>query len=135
MTKEELRAYRDLRAELEQLGRLSEELDARLYAPGSPKYDGLPRTSSGGPSDGLTAKLAKRAELRQLYDTKAAELYGAALRVEQALADLPARERTLCRAYYLEGMTWEQVCGVMSYSWSQVHRIHADALRRLTASR
>ena len=33
--------------------------------------------------------------------------------------------------HYMEGMTWEQVCMKMNYSWCQIHRFHKKALENL----
>ena len=51
--------------------------------------------------------------------------------IESAIDSLPAKHRTLCRLYYIEGRTWAQVCEKMNYGLSQIHRIHSEALQRL----
>ena len=70
-------------------------------------------------------------ELLQLYQTKVAELTAKLEEIEAAIEPLAPRERTLLRLYYINGLTWEQVCVAMSYSWMQVHRIHSKALEAL----
>ncbi len=40
-----------------------------------------------------------------------------------------SNRRTLLLLRYVRFKTWEQIAVGMQYSWSQVHRIHADALR------
>ena len=40
------------------------------------------------------------------------------------------KEKELLTYRYLRGYSWEKVCIVMNYSWKQIHRIHAEALRK-----
>lgn len=42
-----------------------------------------------------------------------------------------SRYRTLLTARYLSFRTWEQICVDLSYSWRQVHRVHAEALSEI----
>lgn len=39
------------------------------------------------------------------------------------------KEKDLLTYRYLRGYSWEKVCIVMNYSWKQIHRIHASALK------
>jgi RNA polymerase sigma factor (sigma-70 family) len=65
------------------------------------------------------------------YRQKAAELSTALAEIEDAIEVLEPRERTLIRLHYAQGLTWEEVCVAMNYSWRQIHRIHAKALALL----
>lgn len=131
MTKEQLRAYRDIKLELNILKDTIKNLEATLYGPRSQQLDGMPRSGSskkGGPFEDLAAK---RLEAIQLYYEKAESLEADLLKIEEAIEVLGPKERTLIRLYYLDGLTWEQVCVKMSYSWRQIHRIHGKALEIL----
>ncbi len=133
MTKEQLRAYRDIKLERDRLSTLIEEVEAVLYSPRSPKLDGMPR---GGSAPGSLVEEAaiKHAELLEKYRRKVAELSAALVEIENAIEVLEPRERTLIRLYYVQGLTWEEVCVAMNYSWRQIHRIHAKALEALKSA-
>lgn len=75
--------------------------------------------------------IAGHQALLKLYQDKMDRMAEELLAIEQAIDRLPVRERAILRRYYLQGMTWEEVCVAEHYSWRQVHRIHARALERL----
>lgn len=133
MTKERLRAYRALKQERDQIRELIEELETGLYSPKVPRLDAVP--GGGGQLPGgvtpTDAKIDKRDELLALYADKCTQMDAELLAIEQAIDCLDPRERTLLRLHYTQGLTWEDVCHVMSYSWRQVHRIHDKALEKL----
>lgn len=126
MTKAQLRAYRDLKREKDDLER---KVAALEYGTGGLRLDGMPR--SGKISDPTGSQAIDHTQVRDLYRQKAAELDKAILEVENAIEVLEPRERTLIRLYYCDGLTWEEVCVAMSYSWRQVHRFHKQALEKL----
>lgn len=129
MTKERLRTYRDLRRELRQIERKVESIETALYSPKIPRLTGMPTAPGGGNTKEDLA--AKHLELLEYYNTKKAELAAEQLSIELAIDALPYRERTLLRLYYIDGLTWEEVCVNMSYGWTQTHKIHGKALRML----
>lgn len=126
MTKARLRAYRDIKLERD---RLEAMVTALEYGTGGLRMDGMPR--SGKISDPTGNQAIDHTHVRDLYLQKVAELDKALVEIEQAIECLEPRERTLIRLYYVEGLTWEEVCVEMSYSWRQIHRIHARALEQL----
>lgn len=132
MNKQQLRDYRDLILEARQVAKQLQAMEATLYGPSSPRLDGMPRSSSAGAS-AVERAAERHAALLDRYRERQAELSEAVLEIETAINSLPTKERTLCRYYYIQGLTWEQVCVEMNYSWSQVHRIHAKALRLISA--
>lgn len=99
MTKEQLKAYRDIKRELSELKALMRETE-RLDLD----------------------------ELRLLYVNKCNELTAALRKIEQAIETLEPTERTLMRLRYIEGRHWQDICLRIHYSWAQTHRIHAQAL-------
>lgn len=126
MTKAKLRAYRDIKLERDRL----EAMVARIeYGLNGLRMDGMPR--SGKVSDPTGQQAIEHTRVMDLYMQKAAELDKALLEIEAAIECLGPRERTLIRLYYVDGLTWEEVCVAMTYSWRQVHRIHAQALEQL----
>ena len=130
MTKEQLRAYRDIKLERDQLQDMIEELEGRIYAPRAQQLDAVP---SGTHQHVSAVEIAaiNHADLLDRYWVKVAELDEALAEIEAAIDTLPPRERTLIRLYYAQGLTWEEVCVEMNYSWRQIHRIHGAALAAL----
>lgn len=131
MTKDRLRGYRDKLAERDQLRRLLETLDTSKGDPRRQRLDGMPTRGKGGKRDTLQKGYESREQVREIWQAKDAELSQELLEIEQALDSLPSRERRVLRCYYVQGMTWEQVCVETCYSWRQVHRIHTGALKML----
>ena len=117
--KARLRDYRDQAAELAQLREL---------------IGGL-QDSKGDPRPGhyIAPGYDRRERLEARYHAKAEELAAELLSVEELLEGLPPRERVVLRCYYVQGLTWEQACEAVHYSWRQIHRIHSGALIRLAA--
>jgi RNA polymerase sigma factor (sigma-70 family) len=130
MTKERLKAYRSIKLERDRLITMIEELEAQMKSPRSQRLDGMPRGGSA-PSSPVENLVVKHTELIDRYQQKVAELTEAAGEIENAIEVLAPRERTLIRLHYIQGLTWEEVCVAMSYSWKQIHRIHAKALAML----
>lgn len=130
MTKEELKAYTDIKKERDHLAQKIKELEWEMYGPRAQCLDGMPRS---GPGENYVTEeqLDRKAELLRLYQAKRAELDAAAVAIERAIEKLEPRERQLMRLHYIDGLTWEQVAVEMAYSWRQVHRIHGDALGKL----
>jgi RNA polymerase sigma factor (sigma-70 family) len=131
MTKERLRAYRAIKQEREQLGQMIEEIEASLYGPKIAKLDAIPGGSPAPGSSPLDAKVDKKNDLLALYAEKCRVMDAELLEIEHAIEVLDPRARTLIRLHYIQGLTWENVCVEMGYSWRQVHRIHAKALEDL----
>lgn len=130
MTKERLKAYKDMKKEHRDLERRIAEIDTKLQSARSQRLDGMPR---GGSGENYVREelLDTKTELLKEYQAKEAELAAELLVIEQAIDTLEPRERLLMRLHYIDGQTWEQVCISMTYSWTQVHRIHGAALKRL----
>lgn len=130
MTKEQLREYRALKKERDDIERRLKEMEAEEPAPRTSRLDGMPRGGSGE-SYVLEAKMDREDELRKLYHEKKAQLDAQLLEIEKAIESLESTERTILRLYYIDGLTWEEVAVAAGYSWSQTHRYHAKALQKL----
>lgn len=130
MTKEQLRAYRDIRLERDKLQALIEELESTIYSPQAQQLDATP-SGNHQPHSTVESAALRHAELLRKYHDKVAQLTDAMAEIERAIETLAPRERTLIRLYYAQGLTWEAVCIAMSYSWRQIHRIHSAALEAL----
>lgn len=131
--KAQLSQYVHIKGELAQIGRLIADLEGTMTAPGTSKWDGMPR--SGGACDPMVGSLVRKDLLIERYRRKDAELTEMLYRIETMLETLTPKERELMRHRYVEGMSWEAVCVAMAYSWRQTHRIHAGALDKLVQDR
>lgn len=130
MNKEELRAYRYLRREVQQIEQELEQLELEMQSPRTTRMDAMPRACPDG--SGPTERLALRhIELTNLYQAKLATLRAEQLRIETAIESLEPTMRMLMRYRYIDGLTWESVCVAMCYGWRQIHRIHGKALEEL----
>ena len=130
MTKEQLKTYRSIKLERDRLLDMITELEAQMRCPRAQKLDGMPRGGTA-PSNPVETIVVKHTDLLDKYRENVAALTEAATEIEKAIEVLDHRERTLIRLHYIQGLTWEEVCISMNYSWRQVHRIHAKALEIL----
>lgn len=130
MTKERLRAYRNIKREREQLRQQLDEIEAALYYPKVQHFDAMPGggTKEGNPQENLAIY---HIELQARYNAKLEELAAEQLAIEEAIEALEPTDRMLLRYRYLDGLTWEEVCYRMDYSWRQTHRRHGKALQKL----
>lgn len=106
MTKEQLRQYQSIKAEISQIERRIEELKELGY-------------------EDITQPL------RDIYQEKLANLIESQLEIEKAIESLNSTERELMRLRYIDGADWTEVAATIHYEWTQTHRIHARALRKL----
>lgn len=129
MTKERLRNYQNLKREQAQLREQLEKIEAALYYPKIQRITDMPTAPSKG--NALEDMTARHLELQDRYKAKLEELAAEQLAIEQAIDTLDPTGRMLLRYRYIEGLTWEEVCVCMAYSWRQTHYIHARALDKL----
>ena len=127
--KRKLYRYLDLKRERDQIAEELETLQGEATSPKSPNLDGMPRASGYG--DAMVGKVSEIINLREKYERKRDEISAAMLAIEDTIEGLEPVERTLLRYRYICGMTWENVCVAMNYSWRQTHNIHAKALDKL----
>lgn len=117
MTKEQLRQYRDMSREKNQLEKQLQgvSLTLSLLRPYAPRE----RLECIGQR--VSATLQTKVD--KLTDQMAA--------VETALGVLDSMERRILHTHYIEGRKWDDVCRVVGYERSMVFRIHAAALKKL----
>ena len=108
MTKEQLIQCRSIKIEICQIERRIEELER------------------------LEADFEVVGPLRSLYREKLAELVEGQLRIEKAIESLNPIERELMRLRYIDGADWTEVAATINYEWAQTHRVHAQALRKIS---
>lgn len=83
--------------------------------------------------DRLAELVAKIIEVKEEINRQLQQSYELVAKIEKAIAGLPEREKYLIRARYIDCKSWEQVAVEMNYSWKQIHRIHAIALKLLAS--
>lgn len=141
MTDEERSAREAVKAKLAKYANLArerrqllEELDAlERYRGGlkSQNLDGMPRGSSS--SDPTSQQALENVSLFGQYTSRLQAICDELTEVEALLQNLEPVERILARYRYIMGLTWDEVCQRMSYSWRQTHRIHSRVLSKLAA--
>ena len=135
MTKIELKkllhSYRDLLAEYKQIEMELEKVEAVMTTPKGSNMDGMPRSSGKG--DPLLGIVTHHITLQEKYKMQLVKLAAAQALIEDMIEGLEPMERRLMRCRYIDGMTWEEVCVAIGYSWRQTHNIHARILDTLVA--
>ena len=133
MTKQELKhrlhSYRDLLAEYSQIKDELAKVEAFMEAPRGANLDGMPRGGSGG--DPILSVVAHHIALQERYKAQLHRLAAAQAAIENLIDGLEPGERRLMRCRYIDGMTWEEVCVRIGYSWRQTHNIHSRILDKL----
>lgn len=129
ITKEELRGYIHLQAEVQEVQESIEKLRQQAFMISATKINGAP-AGSGSP-DKIANNLAKLESLQDYYFDKLDKKLDLQHRIEDAIESLPDRERRLMRYRYIDGKNWIDIAATMGYSWKQTHRIHSKALELL----
>lgn len=127
--KHKLHSYRDLLAEYEQIKMELSKVEAFMEAPRTSNLDGMPRSPGGG--DPILGVVSHHIALQERYKTQLHRLAAAQAEIENLIESLEPGERRLMRCRYIDGMTWEEVCVRINYSWRQTHNIHARILEKL----
>ena len=133
MTKDELKkllhSYRDLKAEYDQIATELEKVEAAMDGLKGTNWDGMPRGS--GKSDPILSVVSQHLALQQRYKFQLVKLAAAQALIEDMIESLEPSERKLMRCRYIDGLTWEEVCVAVGYSWRQTHNIHSRILDKL----
>lgn len=127
--KKKLYRYRDLDAERQQIAQELRRVEDTMNGPRGSNMDGMPRSS--GPGDPVLAVVSKHLLLQERYRQQLENLAAAQSDIEDMIETLEPVARRLMRHRYIEGLTWEEVCVAVGYSWRQAHNIHAKALNAL----
>lgn len=129
MNKERLYAFRAMLRETDQLREQIDSLESRMYSPKGQILTDMPKGGGDGHSmDNLTIN---HLQLIERYRGKLSKIEQEQIAIEEAIEGLPTSERMVIRYRYFDCRRWEDICVRMSYSWPQIHRIHASALRHL----
>ena len=127
---EKLGKIRDAYRERDKLKDKIYEFECMRLSPRGASY-GTERVQTSGKGDIQIENLAKLEDLLDVYNEKLARVIDLITEFEAAINKLSFREQQILRLYYIDRLTWEEVCVSMNYSWRQIHRIHAQALAQL----
>lgn len=131
MNKIQLKNYINLRKEVKQIEERLKEYEFKKCSAKSQVITGMP-CSHGSGNNTAESVVLSFVDLEKVYVQKLAKLNNEIFKIEKAITSLEnSVERQLIRARYIDGKTWEEVCALIGYSWSQTHRIHARALKKL----
>lgn len=130
--KRRLHRYRELEAERIQIAQELQRVEDVMKGPSGANLDGMPR--SPGVGDPVLGVVSQHISLQDRYRQQLEKLAAAQAAIEDMIGNLEPMARTLMRHRYIEGMTWEEVCVAIGYSWRQTHNIHAKALDAILAA-
>ena len=130
--KKRLHRYQDLEDERRQIEKELERVADLMNGPRGSNLDGMPR--SPGIGDPVLGVVSQHMALQERYQLQLEKLAAAQASIENMIEGLEPKARQLMRCRYIEGMTWEEVCVAIRYSWRQTHNIHAKALDALLAA-
>ena len=134
MEKSELRNYRILLVEVQQLKEQLVALESSLYAPKGQRFTSTPRVPSGDRST-MDGAVARHMELERKYREQLAEKETQQLAIEQAIQGLgDTAERVVMRERYIKGHGWASIIREMAKQGiceRDVYRLHGRALLRL----
>jgi len=131
MTKKDLQEYYWTQKSIAKLEQRIDELHALATRQTSRIKNDADSIHGGGFFDRQGEALAQLADLRSELLEQLQRSYEQQVRIEQAIKDLPEREKYLIRARYVERKSWEAICVDMNYSWPRIHEIHSGALKIL----
>lgn len=134
MEKMDLKNYRILVVEVQQLKEQLASLESSLYSPKGQRFTSTPRVPSGERST-MDGAVARHVELEAMYREQLADKEAQQLAIERALSALAdPDERVVMRERYLKGRGWSTIVREMAklgISERQVYRLHGLALLKL----
>jgi DNA-directed RNA polymerase specialized sigma subunit len=130
MTKQQLQEYYWLKKNIKKLEEKLLELETEAKRV-TTVYTKTKSSGKGSSKDRLGEIVAKIVDVQDQINELTVKAYEQAMAIEKAIIALPNRERYLIRLRYIDSLSWYEIMDEMHYSWKQVHRIHAEALRLL----
>ena len=128
MTKKDLHAYSALKLEIAQLKNIKAALYSEAEQCFAKQKHGGQLKGYKDPLPAIMDKLAALDKKLLPYIDRAEALV---LDIEEWIAELPAKERVLIRARYIECKSWSEVARLMSYSIDNVFRLHQKITKSL----
>jgi len=134
MEKSELKNYRALVAEVQQLKEQLVSLESSLYSPKGQRFTSTPRVPSGERST-MDGAVERHIQLVAKYRENLADKEAQQLAIEQAIQGLAdPGERLVMRERYISGKGWPAIISKLQklgISERSVYRLHGLALLKL----
>lgn len=134
MEKADLRSYRALVIEVQQLKEQLAVLESSIYSPKGQRFTSTPRVPSGDRST-MDGAVDRHIRLDRLYREELAEKEAKQIAIEQAIESLgDTAARVVMRELYIFGRSWPAVIYKMQklgYSERTTYRLHGFALLKL----
>ena len=129
MTKDELKEFKSIKIEVEQLKDKIVYLEELKTSVRSQVISGMP---GGGQKMDIPTLLAKIEESQQELLQKQNSLVDKLMEIENCIEKLDSStERCILRLRYIDCKPWEEICVDMSYSWRHIHRLHSKILDKI----
>lgn len=131
ISKSDLQSYRMLVLELEDLKERIIRKESQITSARIQVLTGMPR-GGGGEEDQIGSAIAAMEKMKNEYVLKMHECEEKLFRIESEINKLHEYEKLIMRLRYIDGEKWEEICLKLNYGWAQIHRIHANILRKLS---
>ena len=131
MIKDKLIECKEMAKEIRDIKEKIETLYARIESPQSRKITDMPVYHSGVVTSEVEETIVKIDELKTMYEEKLQVLIDSQKEIENAIENLPSKERRIIRFRYIDGLSWNKICEKMGYSYRSVLRYHGNALKML----
>lgn len=131
MTKDDLKRYLQVLREVRSLADTINTVRTQLESTAAKPITGMP----GGTrkSDPIADGIGELDEIYSVYNQKMVDLrkeLAVIMRAIESIDDFT--EKQVLRLRYIEGLSWEEICVRVGYSWRQTHRLHASALKNIS---
>lgn len=130
MTKDELKQYRYIGKEIEQLQEEIDSLRSRLMSPSGKIITWTP--TSPKQTDKFADTMAHIDEIEHELQEKITEYIVLHQNIEHTISSIAdSRIRGLLRSRYIQGKSWTEICGQLNYSYRQVQYLHKQGLKMI----
>lgn len=122
--------YREARKDVRRWEEELAELVGMQESAGAIRYSDMPK--GGGGQVDLSDEMVEREKLWRKIQKARYKRIRVFAEIKNAIERLPtADEREVMSYRYLELMSWEDICVIVSLSWRQTHYIHSRALENI----
>ena len=104
-------------------------LRARLTSPSLPVLSDMPKGSGRVIHDSMAENICELDELEEIVREQNSGLIEMQKEIHKAINSLKdSSHRRIMTKRYIDGLSWEEVCVSVNYSWKHTHRLHSQAL-------
>lgn len=129
--KKEFKGYRKAKKEWDRLNRQIEEIETQITSI-SIDYSRERVQSSNINHDKVAEVIDRLSALREKAIDEADKMTAYMVKTFGRIDKLEDEtERDIMQRRYVEGLSWEEICVAIGFSWAQVHRYHRAALEHL----